>query len=101
MTPDTAARHREMARAYAAGESVDVIAHRYDCSKSTVRYAVNTHGVPVRPSGRPRKENPLKPAAPAMVRPKCCNRWAVPIEDAVTGEVRSYTCIKCWKGFTQ
>ena len=95
---ESAIRHRAMAREYAAGDSMDVIAARHKCSKSTVRYAINTYGVKMRPSGKPRKAYPLKPAAP-RVHPDCCGRKAIEIVDWKTGNVLSYLCWRCWRGY--
>lgn len=86
-----------MARDYAAGMRTPDIAAKHECSLSTVRAAVNRYGVKARKPGRPPNASPRPTPAPVSVRPKCCKRWTVPIEDAATGEVRSYTCMKCWK----
>lgn len=96
---EASTRHREMAHEYAAGDTMDVIAFRHGVSKSTVRYAINTHGVKMRPSGRSKKENPLKPSPRSEHRPVCCGIPTVPIEHPVSGLVLRHLCFKCWRSY--
>lgn len=91
-------RNRQLAAEYAAGETMDVIAHRHGVSKSTVRYAVNTYGVKMRSSGR--KPNPLKPAPKKIHVTECCGRRTIPIEHHATGEIVRFTCRFCWKDYS-